>query len=138
MTDLIDQLHADAGLNLLRADSGLTVYDGAVPNPWPGLPFVLVYVVVEWPARGEGISLDSLSVKCQVSWYCHSVGETAIASRAVAQRVRAALLNQRPTVSGRVCGLINQESADPPRRDESIGTVVMNAVSVYSLVTMPG
>jgi hypothetical protein len=56
VTDGFDQALADAGLNLLRADLSLTVYDGAVPagvlvagQAVP--PFVLVYTDLSQPDR---------------------------------------------------------------------------------------
>ena len=138
MTDVFDLALVNAGLDLLRADSALTVYDGAVPNPAPPYPtpppYVLVYSTVAWPADDDTIgSLDGRSRRLVARWICHCVGETQQASREVAQRVRAAMLDARPQVSGLQPGFIRDEQDDPPARDETTGVVVFDAVHVYRL-----
>lgn len=135
MTDGFDQALANAGLDLLRADTSLTVYpdaEGYVPNSLPD-HYVRVYTHIEWPTGAPGDSLDGLSGSPTVRWYCHCIGANDIAARAVAQRVRTQLLNQRPAVTGLGLGLIRQEFTAPPTRDESTGAVVMDAVAVYRL-----
>lgn len=136
MTDGLDQALIDAGLNLLRADLGppaLVVFDGKVDDPTPKPPYVLVYTTVEWPDGAPADSLDGLSGSPVVRWICHCVGGNEIAARAVAQRARTQLLNQRPTIPGLNLGLIKQEQADPPTKDETTGSLVMDAVCVYRL-----
>lgn len=134
MTDGLDQALIDAGLNLLRANAALTVFDGAVPNPTPQPPYVLVYSIVTWPSDDDTIgSLDGKSRRATVRWICHCVGGDQIASRAMAQQVRTSLLDQRPTVVGMTCGLIRDEQDDPPVRNEETGVVVFDAVHVYRL-----
>jgi hypothetical protein len=136
MTDGFDQALANVGLALLRADLGppaLIVFDGKVPDPTPAPPYVLVYTTVEWPDGAPGDSLDGLSGSPVARWTCHCVGGNEIAARAVAQRVRTQLLNQRPTIAGLNLGLIKQEQAAPPTRDETTGSLVMDAVCVYRL-----
>jgi hypothetical protein len=134
VTDLLDQAMADAGLNLLRADTSLTVYDGAVPNPLPDVaanPYVLVYTTIEWPADDPNNALDGISGRAVVRWHCHCTGGNQQASRAVAQRVRTQLLDKRPAVAGMVPGLIRHEQDQPPIRDESLGFPVFDSVHVY-------
>lgn len=135
MADLLDKAHADAGLGLLIADAGLTVFDGKVPDPTPDPPYVIVYVIVEWPRDGIGTALTSTQVTVTTSYYCHCIAETAAGSRAVAMRVRAALLNARPVISGRNCGPIKQIEAAPPQRDETTGRLVMDSVGVYEFTS---
>lgn len=132
----IDETLAQAGLNLLRADAGLTVYDGRVPDG-AGRPYVLVYTRVAWPHDGTGNSLTGASVTAHVTWTCHCVGETASTARVVQQRVRAALLNQSPVVAGRSCGQIKQDEVLAPSRDESLGVLIADGVSIYSLISTP-
>lgn len=132
MTDGVDQALANAGLNLLRADAGLTVLDGYVPDGTLP-PYVLVYTHVEWPDGAPGDSLDGRSKSPTIRWICHCVGGNEIAARAVSQRVRTQLLNQRPTVVGVSPGLIKQEQSQPPTRDETTGVLVIDAMSVYRL-----
>jgi hypothetical protein len=133
VTDLLDQAMVDAGLNLLRADSGLTVYDGATP-PKVVRPYVLVYTFVERPGDDTSSqALDGLTTRTIVRWYCHCVGDTQMASRAVAQRVRTQLLDQRPTIAGLSCGFIREDQADPPVKDEQVGQPVFDSLAVYRM-----
>lgn len=137
MADTLDQLHADVGLDLLRADVGppaLVVYDSAVPKV-PATSYVLVYTHIERPSDHAANSADGMSDTVTVRWYCHCVGPNAASARAVAMRVRAALLDVRPSIAGRSCGLIRQESTVPPTRDESTGVLVIDTVQVYRLTT---
>lgn len=136
MTDSIDETLAEAGLNLLRADPVLTVYDGRVPDG-AALPYVLVYSRVAWPRDGVGNTITGTSVTATATWNCHCVGESATAARVLQQRVRAALLNQTPAVAGRSCGQIKQDEVLAPNRDESLGGLVMDGVSIYSAVCTP-
>lgn len=133
MSDGLDEAIAEAGLNLLRADTSLVVHDGAVPNGAVP-PYVVVYTVVGWPKDGGSNRLDGLSTTVVARWYCHCVGGNAAAARAVGQRVRATLLNKRPAITGLSGGLIKQDSDPlPPTRDESTGTVVMDSLHIYKL-----
>lgn len=135
MADLDDRTLVDAGLGLLRADRGLVVYpdaEGVVPAA-PEPPYVVVHSYVERPAADESHGLDGRSSAATVRWYCHAVGATEPASLAVAMRVRAALLDQRVTVPGWSTGLIRQEAAQPPGRDEAASTPVYTAAVVYVL-----
>lgn len=143
MSDLFDEEHAQAGLLLLRANPALgpnRVFDGKVPDPTPTPPYVVVYSVVEWPSGDVGIanSLDHFSVTCRTTYYCHCVGLTAAAARAMGMQVRSSLLDVRPVVAGRVCNLIEQTETVPPQRDESTGKLVMDAIGVYSFASAPG
>jgi hypothetical protein len=133
VTDGLDQALVDAGLTLLRADTSLTVYDGAVPAG--GVPpYVVVYATVSRPAHHPDNDLRGGSTRYLTTWYCHSVGGNAGAARAAAQRVRTALLDVKPTVVGLSCAPIREaQEPTPPDRDESTGTVVMDSISVYQM-----
>ncbi len=134
MTDGLDQLLANAGLALLNADPGLVVFDGAVPNPTPAPPYAVVYTTVTRPSEDPDNSANGLSGVWVASWIVHSVGGNAAAARAVAQRVRTALLDVRPVIAGLSCNRIRMDpDAPPPQRDESTGSVVMDAVNTYRL-----
>lgn len=142
MSDTLDDLHAQAGLALLRADAVLTVFDGKVPDqvasgPGPLVPYALVYSEVAWPRDGAGNTIQGTALTATVTWTCHCVGLTAQAARVVQGRVRAALLNQRPVIAGRSCGLIKQDEVLAPNPDESTGRLVMDAVSTYSMISTP-
>lgn len=138
MTDQLDELHARTGLDLLNGAAPLIVYEGEVPAPYPEPPYVLVYTEVSWPDAGDANALDHMSVTCVTRWYCHCVGETEAAARAVGMQVRAALLNVRGAVAGRNCGLIRQVDSSPPGKDETLGTAVFDGVAVYEMTSAPG
>ncbi|MBX6358154.1 MAG: hypothetical protein IRZ05_20185 [Micromonosporaceae bacterium] len=130
------QAHADAILDLLRADPDLNVHDGHVPDGSEP-PYVLVYIADSDPEQSNSHSLTAESER-HVMWaYCHCVGANQIAARAVAQRVRAALLDVTPTIPGRVCWPIRREEGQPADRDESTGQVVVDLVDVYRLESVP-
>jgi len=133
MTDGLDQALAASAIALLTADTSLNVLDGVVPNGTVP-PYVLVYTSLGRPSADPDNSIDGRSRVFTVRWYCHCVGGNAQAARAVAQRVRTALLDVRPVVAGLQCGLI-REQPDPPApvRDEMTGTLVMDAVEIYEL-----
>lgn len=126
---MADDPHATAVLALLTADSLLTVYDGQVPDTHAST-YVLVYM-----ARHDvlGDDLGFPSSEAVVRFYAHSVGQNAAGARIVAGRVRAALLDKVPTVSGRVCWPIRHETSIPPTRNESTGELVMDQVDTYVL-----
>ncbi len=139
MTDY-DQAIADAGLALLGADPALTVYDGVVVNPTPDIlsnPYVLVYTTVERPSEDLDNSANGRSTVWVARWICHCVGGNAHAARAVAQRVRVAMLdanlNGLPTLVGLSCGLIRWEQSSPPEKDETTGIPVMDAIEIFRL-----
>lgn len=140
ITDGLDQALANSGLSLLQADVGppaLVVFDGAVPNPTPTPPYVLVYTTITRPSDDQDNSGDGKTRVWVARWICHCVGGNATAARAVAQRVRTALLDVRPTIAGftaSAVGPIRMEGdSQPPRRDETTGVFVMDAVETYRL-----
>lgn len=135
MADLLDRRLVDAGLTLLRADTGLVVWpdpSGAVPDV-PAPPYVRVHANVERPNGGEGCALDSRSAAWTARWWCHSVGSSEDAVIALAMRVRAALLDVRPAVTGLSCGMIRQEASQPPSRDTDVTPAIWEQTTIYRL-----
>lgn len=136
------QAHADAVLALLNAATGtpaLTVLDGSVPQG-AALPYVLVYLSDRTPGAADvpdSTPLQGDSDRLVTTIYCHCVGGNAKAARAVAQRVRGALLNVTPAIAGRICWPIRADEDQPPQRDETTGPVVMDLVSMYRLESVP-
>lgn len=137
----LDQAHAQVFLDLLDADNtapALIVLDGVVPTGRTP-PYALVYVLVSTPGDGmpDGGDLGMRSRRVNADAYVHCVGGNAAAARAVAGRVDTALLDVTPTITGRVCSPIRQIDAQPPQRDESTGSVVMDLVKVYRFGSVP-
>lgn len=134
----VEQAHADAILSLLAAappvSPALIVHDGKVPEGAEP-PYALVYITTTTPT---GTSLTNDQDRAVSRAYVHCVGADAKAARAVAGRVDAALLNVKPTITGRVCWPIrDDDSGSPPDRDETTGVLVMDQISVYRLESVP-
>lgn len=133
------QDHATAVLNLLRADTLLTVYDGQVTGTADH--YVLVYTFRQLPGgqiAPDKTPLTGDTTTVDMRFYCHCVGVDAIAARAVQGRVQAVLLDVTPAVSGRACFPIRWVEGQQQQRDEETLALVVDAVDVYSLVTVPG
>ncbi|MFF0823061.1 DUF3168 domain-containing protein [Micromonospora haikouensis] len=129
--------HCDAVLAMLQAAPGsLRVLDGAVPTGAVP-PYVLLYFADTDPELVDSSPMDGTSERFVLRAYVHSVGSNASAARALGERVRTALLDQVPTVPGRVCWPIRREDGQPPQRDESTGVLVMDRVDVYRLESVP-
>jgi hypothetical protein len=132
------ELHAAAILALLDADNtapALVVLDGKVPTGQTA-PYVLVYFSAVDPETG--LAFTGTAHRFLLRTYCHSVGGNAKAARMVADRVRTALIDVEPTVTGRKSFKIRREDSQPPQRDESTGTTVMDQIDSYRLETVPG
>ncbi|MDP9145660.1 MAG: hypothetical protein M3N43_13390 [Actinomycetota bacterium] len=139
MADLVDDLLIEAGMALLRADTGLTIYpdlDGVTPDT-AAPPYVRVYPYIERPPDAGGNNLNGTSGTWTVRWICHCVAANERAATAVAMRVRVALLDARPTVAGRECGLIRHDGSAPPRRDSDLGYQVFDLIEMYRLTSTP-
>lgn len=135
------QDHADAVLELLRADDDLTVYPdeggGAttVPNGAEP-PYASVHLAVYRP---EGGRLTTRSTRMVARIYVHCVGGDDIAARAVSDIVAGKLLDVRPGIAGRTCFPIRHESQQQqPREDESAGDLTATLTEVYRLESLPG
>jgi hypothetical protein len=137
------QAHARAVLDLLDADNtapALVVLDGFVPAGQEP-PYVLVYFYVATPdglTAPDKVSLNFDSSVVDLWAYCHSVGGNAVAARAVATRVRTALLDVTPVVSGRSCFPIRWREGQPAGRDELTGPLIVDQVDVYGFTSVPG
>lgn len=138
MSNLLED-HLAAFTALLTGD-GLTVYDGQVPES-PTAAYVLVYAHFEMPdglAAPDAVSLAGESIELDPRVYAHCVGSTPQSARAIAARVRAAVLDQVLTVSGRTCFRVRWREGQPARRDEEIpGMPVHDQVDVYGWRSVP-
>ena len=142
------QDHFDAFVALLSAAPGgppvLAVYDGLVPDG-VSAPYALVYFSIMTPdglAAPDAVSLHADSDVIDARAIVHSVGgdpQAQRAARAVAGRVRAAVLNVRLTIAGRSCAPIRWVDGQPPQRNEEIpGAAVFDQVDVYGWRSLPG
>lgn len=132
MADTLDEDLAQAGLALLEA-TGIPVYDDTAILPATVSRYFRVYTATERPTDAAGNSLRGRSTTWTTRWYVHHVGQTDTALRALQMQSRTALLDQRPTVAGRNCGLIRQEAVQPPQREERAGPMVLDLVVVYRM-----
>lgn len=138
------QDHADAFLAAARAASGspsLVVFDGKVDNGAVA-PYALVYFSIETPdglAAPDKISLTYASTAINARAYVHCVGGSASNARAVAGRVRAAVLDLTLTIAGRSCFPVRWLEGQPPQRNEEIpSSPVFDQVDVYGWTSVPG
>jgi len=135
---VIDE-HAAVVLALLDADNAappLNVHDGKVPNGTD--PSVSPYVLVYFDSNDPEDDFEARPYVFVLTATCHCVGASAQAARMVADRVRTALYNVTPTVSGRSCFQIEREPGMPPQRDETTGSTVMDQIDTYVLASIPG
>lgn len=140
------QDHADAFLALLAAAPGspsLVVFDGKVDSTTVP-PYALVYFAIETPdglVAPDAVSLHADSDVIDARAIVHCVGgdpQAARAARAVAGRVRSAVLNKRLTITGRDCSPIRWREGQPPQRNEEIpGSAVFDQVDVYGWRSVP-
>lgn len=131
--------HAQVMLDLAAGPglgTTLTVLDGANPDNVPP-PYVLVYFVDSDPEDTDSRSVEDAPGRFVVRGYFHLVGETAAATRALGDKLRARLLGVTPTIAGRSCFPIRREDSTQPQRDESTGRLVMDRVDVYRLASEP-
>lgn len=134
------QDHCDAFLTLARAAAGsppLLVLDGIVPDGTVA-PYALVYFAIETPdglTVPDWLSLTLASTAINARAIVHSIGadpQAPKSARAVAGRLRAAVLDQTLTVSGWSCGPVRWIEGQPPQRNEDVpGSPVFDQVDLY-------
>jgi hypothetical protein len=132
VSDQLDELLAQAGIAPLVA-TGIPVFDDERIPPDQLARYLRVFTAIERPADEPGNTLAGRSSTWTTRWYVHHVAENDTAARALAMQSRTALLDVRPTVAGRSCGLIRQEAAQPPRRMERAGPMAIDLVVVYRM-----
>lgn len=136
---MTDAAHAAAFLALLNAAVGsppLVVHDGAVPQGAVP-PYVVVYFADADPIDSPSTHLTGEARRHITDAYCHSVGDNAGSVRVVGGRVRGALLNITPTISGRKCWPIRRTDGQPAQRDETTGRLRADKVDIYRLSSIP-
>lgn len=112
--------------------AGLTVFDAKVPVTSAGAIPDRPYVVVYGPSDGQGTSrVDSLAGTS--GWVDGIVQTTVVADnaeacRVIAAKVKAALADVTPTITGRVTFPIRHDDSLPIRRDDDVQPPVLIAV----------
>lgn len=132
-----DDPHAVAFLSLLRA-TGMRVFpdaDGNTPTATTPLPYVVAWISVRYDLDG---TLAAKSSRAVATATLHSVGGNDTAARITAGRVRAALLDVVPEMTGRRAWPIRNEESRPVAPDESTGRRVMDQIDLYRLESLPG
>jgi hypothetical protein len=130
--------HAAAVLALLDADNAvppLVVYDGVVPSDTD--PSLTPYVLVRFSELSPELNFRGVTHTFALRITCHCVGGTDSAVRTVADRVRTALLDVTPTVSGRVCYPIRWEESAARPVQERTGMDVASMILGYVLRSVP-
>lgn len=107
--------------------------DGVVPDD-PTLPYAVL-----WMGTGTGTrtTLAAVSDRRDVEFQVTSVGFDGDGPRSVAERVRTAVLDRRPTVTGRSASPVAQVAAEPLRVDRDVTPHRLYVVDVYSFSTLP-
>jgi len=124
--------HVDAVLALVDAVSGVTVYDGTVPDS-PSLPYVVIRTD---SGRRERSALPVSSDRVTVRIWATSVGVTRASAQWVSEKVTTALLDVRPTVASRQCFPITSVNSQPAREDDVVKSLVY-VLDEFELVSIP-
>lgn len=125
--------HVKAVVDLIDAVPNVTVYDAVVPN-MPTLPYAVVY--------GDSGSATQSNFRGQSGWRqwamrVTSVGSTPEQARWCAERVETALLDIRPTVTGRKCSTVDKTLALPVQRDDDVDPAVFYIPDEFQYLSTP-
>jgi hypothetical protein len=125
------QTHADA----VRALIGVAVrlYEGGAPDD-AALPYAVLYMGTGPASRSR---LVTVSDRREQSFQVTSVGLDGAGARSVAERVRTAVLDKRPAVTGRKASPVWQDFAEPLRVDRDVTPHRLYVVDGYSFTTIP-
>ncbi len=126
--------HVTAVLQLLNQTEGLNVFDAWV-GPNPAKPYAVVY-----PDPGKAIPTNlpqNLSDWVETVFQVTSVGDTRDQAMWAAEKVSLALLDVSPTITGRACGSIQQESAQNVLRDDKVKPEAFYTVTTWRLYSVP-
>lgn len=127
-------------LELLGADSRLVVFESKVPVDSQGQPPARPYVVV-YPPGPDGqamvANLAGQSVDFDGEWQTTIVADEADSLRLVQGWVRTAVVDQRPSIPGRVSFPIRHTGAQPARRDDDVQPPVLYATDQWRCMSVP-
>jgi hypothetical protein len=128
--------HKAAVLALLDPDPIVAIYDGVVPKDVNAgtNPYWVAYFFGGYP----DLKFQGTIYTFRLRIVLHCVGGNGQATAIVSDRGAGLLLDVTPTVSGRSCYPIRWEDSQPPQRDETTGSTVMDQIDQYVLDSIPG
>lgn len=126
--------HLDVVVSRLRAHADLSaiVFDEKVPAG--STKYVAVYTN---PGSDDEARLSGPTVRTEFTYTIHSVGASKRQALWVAERVRAQLVNFRPTVEGRSCGRLQHPVSRPVTADTSSNPALWYTVDQFDLASFP-
>lgn len=130
--------HATAVLALLDADNtapALTVFDSIVPNLTD--PALTPYVLVRFSEAAPELNFTRVSYVYGLRFVCYCVAGTDAAVRTVVDRVKTAVQDVTPTVTGRKCYPIRWDDSAEMSPQERTGTVVSSMIVGFVLRSVP-
>lgn len=124
--------HANAVLALAQAVPNLNVYDTQAPAK-PALP----YAVLRFDSGVRGrTNILPTSTAVTMTVTCTAVGVDRGQSQGVAERVADAIVDVRPTVTGRTCSPIEHVDSRPSQMDSAVAPPLFYAVDVFRFLTV--
>lgn len=128
----MSKAHSDAVLALLTGVSGLTVYDGKVPN-LPALPYAVLFTD---DGLEELDTLEATTGPVTCAFTLTASGLTRTSAQAASGKAHAALNGQQPTVAGRICSPIRQTTSRPITRDDDVDPPLLFAANQYTFFSV--
>lgn len=125
--------HHNAVLSLLTGISNVTVYDGLVPD-LPSLPYAVLWASA--PLRSTD-RLCGTQLNARELFSTTAVGSTADQVGWVQEKVHAALVDARATVTGRSCERIQHYESASTDVDYDVDPPVLTAVDSWLFVSVP-
>lgn len=124
--------HANAVLALAQAVPNINVYDTQAPAK-PSLP----YAVLRFDSGvRDRTAITAASNMVTTTVTCTAVGVDRGQSQGVAERVADALIDQRPTVSGRTCSPVEHLDSRPSQMDSAVNPPLFYAVDVFRFISV--
>lgn len=113
--------------------TNLTVYVDSEPPNDPAYPYVVVY-----GNQGDAAEASMAGDSSWRTWTIHTVcvGQTQQQARMAADRVDA-VLDQRPVVTGRSCGLVSKVASQQVRPETDVQPSTFTAADVWSFMSVP-
>jgi hypothetical protein len=127
-----EHLEAVAAMLAPLATPGLKVYSGDVTDDPPKWPYLVWRMTT---GVGERTKVCGETDKKTFYVYVTSVGLSTTAAAIVADQVEGVLLDQRPTVAGRSCTRMEQETSIPIQADRDVTDPTTKTHPLYAVDT---